>query len=78
MKIMGSLMYLKNIRLDICFGVITMSQHLDHPIQVHLVAKKHVLRYLKGTLEHGLWYRSNHDFGLYGYSYLDWDGSIHD
>jgi hypothetical protein len=41
---------------------------LEHPRQVHLVATKHVLRYLKGTLDHGLWYISDHEFGLYGYS----------
>jgi hypothetical protein len=51
---------------------------LEHPRQVHLVATKHVLRYLKGTHDHGLWYGSDHDFGLYGYSYLDWAGSIPD
>jgi hypothetical protein len=37
-----------------------------------------VLRYLKGTLDHGLWYRSDHEFGLYGYLDSDWAGSIPD
>jgi hypothetical protein len=37
-----------------------------------------VLRYLKGTLDHGLWYISEHEFGLYGYSDSDWADSIHD
>jgi hypothetical protein len=41
-------------------------------------AEKHVLRYLKGTLDHGLWYRSDHEFGLYGYSDSDWADSIPD
>jgi hypothetical protein len=35
-----------------------------------------VLRYLKGTLGHGLWYRSDHEFGLYGYPDSDWADSI--
>jgi hypothetical protein len=48
-KIVGSLMYLMNTRPDICFVVNTLSQHLEKPIQVHLVAAKHLLRYLKGT-----------------------------
>jgi hypothetical protein len=51
---------------------------LEQPRQVHLVAAKHVLRYLKGTLDHGLSYRSDHEFGLYGYSDSDWAGSIPD
>jgi hypothetical protein len=50
----GSLMYLTNTRPDICFVVNTLSQHLEQPRQVHLVATKHILRYLKGTLDHGL------------------------
>jgi hypothetical protein len=55
-----------------------MSQHLEQPRHVHLVAAKHVLRYLKGTLDHGLWYRFDHEFGLYGYSDSDWASSIPD
>jgi hypothetical protein len=75
-KIVDSLMYLTNTKPDICFVVNTLSQHLDQPRHVHLVATKHVLRYLKGTLDHGLWYRSDHEFGLYGYSDSDWADSI--
>jgi len=52
--IVGSLMYLTNTRPDICFVVNTLSQHLQKPRQVHLVSAIHVLRYLKGTLDHGL------------------------
>jgi hypothetical protein len=77
-QIVGLLMYLTNTRQDICFAANTLSQHLEQPRQVHLVATKHVLRYLKGTLDHCLWYRSNHEFGLYGYSDLDWADSIPD
>jgi hypothetical protein len=75
-KIMGLLMYLMNIRPDICFDVNTLSRHLEQPGHVYLVVAKHVLRYLKGTLDHGLWYRSDHEFGLYGYSNSDWADSI--
>jgi hypothetical protein len=53
-QIVGSLMYLTNTRPDICFVVNTLSQHLKQPRQVHLVAAKYVLRYHKGTLDHGL------------------------
>ena len=49
-QIIGSLMYLTNARPDICFAVNTLSQYLVQPRQVHLVAAKHVMRYLKGTI----------------------------
>jgi hypothetical protein len=50
----GSLMYLTNTRPDICFAVNTLSQYMVEPRRVHLVAAKHVLRYLKGTVDYGL------------------------
>ena len=50
----GSLMYLKNTRVDICFVVKILSQYLVKPIWVHLIATKHLMRYLKGTIDLGL------------------------
>jgi hypothetical protein len=47
-------------------------------MQVHLVATKHVIRYLKGTLDYGLRYVTYHEFMLYGYSNLDWVDNILD
>jgi hypothetical protein len=43
-----------------------------------LVTTKHVIRYLKGTLDYGLRYVKDHEFGLYGHLYLDWVDSIPD
>jgi len=45
------------------------------PIRVHLVAAKHVMRYLKDTLDYGLYYTQDHEFGLYGYTDSYWVGS---
>ena len=45
-QIIGSLMYI-NTRPDICFAVNTLIQYLVQPRRVHLVAAKHVMRYLK-------------------------------
>jgi hypothetical protein len=44
--IIGSVMYLTNTRPNICFAVNTLSQYLVEPRRVHLVAAKHVMRYL--------------------------------
>ena len=43
-QMIGSLMYLKNTRPDICFVVNTLSQYLTDPRSVHLTAAKHILR----------------------------------
>jgi hypothetical protein len=66
--IIGLVMYLTNTRTDICFG---LSQYLVEPRRVHLDDAKHVMRYLKGTLDFGLYYIRDHDFRLYGYTDSD-------
>ena len=53
-QMIGSLMNLTNKRPDISFTVNTLSQYMVEPRHVHLIAAKHVLRYLKGTLDYGL------------------------
>ena len=77
-QIIGSLMYLTNSRPDICFVGNTLSQYLVQPRWVHLVAAKHVMRYLKQTIDFGLYYDGSHEYILYGYTDAYWDGSISD
>ena len=55
----GSLMCLMNTKLDIFFAMNTLSQFLTNPRHVHLVAAKHLLRYLKGKIEYMLKYDMN-------------------
>ena len=75
-QIFGSLTYLTNTQPDICFVVNTLSQYLVDPIHVHRVAAKHVMRYLKGTIDYCLNYTKGHDFRLYGYTDSYWEGSV--
>jgi uncharacterized membrane protein len=77
-QIIGSLMYLMNTKPDICFFVSTLSQYLVESRHVHLVATKHVMRYLKGTLYYGLCYTGDHEFRLCGYFDSDWAGNVLD
>ena len=65
------MIYLTNTRPDICFAVNTMRH-------VHLMVAKHVVRYLKGTVEHGLKYDTNVKINLEGYVDSDWVGSTID
>jgi hypothetical protein len=77
-QIIGSPMYLKNTRPNICFAVNTFSQFLVEPRCVHLVVAKYVMRYLKGTIDYGLSYDGDHDFTLSGYTNADWARSVSD
>jgi hypothetical protein len=65
-------MYLTNTRLDICFAVNSLSQHMVDPRRVHWIVAKHILRYLKGTIEYGLQYTQRDQIRLMGYLDSDW------
>ena len=58
-QMIGSLMYLTNMRPDICFAVNTLSQFLTDPRHLHLIDAKHILRYLRGIIDYGLKYEAN-------------------
>ena len=66
-------------RPDLCWVVTKLSQHLDNPDDGDWVMVKHVLRYVKGTLEKKLCY-SKSDSGLWlsGHSDSDWGSSLED
>ena len=66
-QMIGSLMYMKNTKPNICFAMNTLSQFLTDPRQVHLVVAKHILRYLKGNIDYGLIYDMNQKVNLQGY-----------
>ena len=74
--IIESLMYLMNTRPNMCFVVNTLTQYIVKPRWVHLIARKNVMRYLKGTIYLGLYYGRDRDYRLYGYMDLDWARSV--
>jgi hypothetical protein len=67
-QIIDSMMYLTNTRLDICFS---LSQYLVEPRRVHIIVAKHTMRYLKGTLDFGLYYTRDRNFRLSGHDDSD-------
>jgi transposase InsO family protein len=79
-ELVGSLIYAMTCtRPDICWIITTLSQYLSRPLEQHWVAAKHVLRYLKGTLDFELCYRKcDDDLRLVGYSDADWASDTHD
>ena len=71
-------MYLTNTRPYICFTINTLGQYMVNPKHIHLISAKHVMRYLKGTLDYGLRYTSSEEIKLHGYAYSDWGRSSKD
>jgi hypothetical protein len=50
---------------------------MNAPSDIHFTAAKHVLRYLKGTLDHGLFYTPG-PISLSAFSDADWAGDPND
>ena len=75
----GSLMYLAvSTRPDIAFAVNNLARFNSNPQKEHWTALKRVLRYLKGTLNHGILYKQDGLDKCVGYSDADWAGDISD
>ena len=74
-QMIGSLMYLTNMRPNICFTMNTLSEFLKYLRHVHLTTAKHILRYLGGTIDYGLKYEVNRKINLGGYVDSYWAGS---
>jgi hypothetical protein len=49
-SLVGSLRYLVNTQPDIAFSVGYVSMFLSEPHEDHLIAVKHILRYVAGTM----------------------------
>ena len=75
-SLIGSLRYLTCTRPDIIFAVGVVSCFMEDPTSTHLKVAKRILRYLKGTIELGLFYSSSDDFNLVGYCDSDYAGDL--
>ncbi|PRQ16261.1 putative RNA-directed DNA polymerase [Rosa chinensis] len=74
-ELVGSLQYLTITRPDIAFAVNLVSQFMSQPRVSHLIAVKRILRYVKGSLGHGLLFTPQRQpVHLSAYSDADWAG----
>ena len=67
----GSLLYLTTSRPDIMYSVCLCARFKACPKGSHLNAVKRIFRYLKGTIDIGLWYPKSDNFELICYSDAD-------
>ena len=67
-RLIGSLMYLVNTRLDVSFAENTLSRFMMEPRRVHWIATKHVLRCFAGIIDYGLDYRRLGGVGLISFT----------
>ena len=77
-QLIGSLMYLVNRRPDIRFVVNSLSQFMVDTRRVHWPDAKHILRYIRGTVEYGLVYERRGCIQLAGFTDADCVGCVED
>jgi len=77
-SLIGCLMYLTTTRPDILFVVSLLSRFMHCASEMHLIATKRILRYIKGTVDFGIKFEKCQEFKSYGFSDSDWAGSIDD
>ncbi|GJX56511.1 hypothetical protein Tco_0286408 [Tanacetum coccineum] len=72
----GSLMYLTSSRPDLVQAVCYCARYQARPTQKHLKEVKRIFKYLKGTINMGLWYPKDSGFELTAFSDADHAGCI--
>ena len=75
-QLVGSLIYLTVTCPDISYAMGMVSKFMDAPRSIHYAAVLRILRYVKGTLYHGLHYSSRSSLELHAYSDADWASDL--
>jgi hypothetical protein len=77
-RIVGSLMYLTATRPDVMFAASLLSRYMEHPTKLHLQAARKILRYLKGTVDYGVFYKKGGNEELVAYTDSDYASDLDD
>ncbi|GJX46779.1 retrovirus-related pol polyprotein from transposon TNT 1-94 [Tanacetum coccineum] len=75
-SMVGALMYLTASRPDIVHATCYYARNQAKPTEKHLTVVKWIFRYLKDTINMGLWYPKDTDFELTAFSYSDHTGCL--
>ncbi|GAU34012.1 hypothetical protein TSUD_212730 [Trifolium subterraneum] len=79
-QVIGCLMYLLATRPDMAFSICLATRYMDRPTEMHMEAVKRILRYLKGTMNYGIWYKHIREgkVTLVGWTDSDYAGDYDD
>ncbi|GJV20130.1 retrovirus-related pol polyprotein from transposon TNT 1-94, partial [Tanacetum coccineum] len=70
----GTLLYLTASRPDLQFAICMCARYQARPTKKHLLAVKRIFRYLKGTVNRGLWYLKDSSIALTAFADADHAG----
>lgn len=77
-QMVGSLMYMTATRPDLMYAVSLISRFMEAPTELHHQAVKKILRYLKGTINYGMFYKKSEGKELVSFSDSDYAGDLDD
>ena len=77
-SMIGSILYVTTTRPDVMNAMCQVARFQSSPKASHLLAIKRILRYLKGTIDYGLWYPKGKNLDLYSFTDADWVGCVDD
>ncbi|GKV38309.1 hypothetical protein SLEP1_g46233 [Rubroshorea leprosula] len=77
-QLVGNLVYLTTTRPDITYAIHIVSQFIATPCSTHYVTVLRIIRYVKGTLFHGLHFSAHSSLKLRAYSDAYWAGDSND
>jgi len=74
----GSLIYMTITRPDLSYAVGVVSQFMQTPRKPHLDAMRRILKYIKHTLQCGIFYEAKSQLQVHGYTDANWAGNVSD
>ena len=70
-SMIDSLLYLTTSRPDISYSVGVCARYQANPKESHMITLKRVIKYVKTTVDFGVWYSKDTNDVLVGYSDVD-------
>nr|GEX38653.1 uncharacterized mitochondrial protein AtMg00810-like [Tanacetum cinerariifolium] len=70
----GTLLYLTASRPDLQFAICMCARYQAWPTEKHIHAVKRIFRYLRGTVNQGLWYPKDSSIALIAFADVDHAG----
>ena len=72
------LIYLSHTRPDIAFAIRIVSQYMHALYKEHMESMYRILKYLKGSIGKGLFFRKNETRTIEGFTDANWASTIED
>ena len=74
-SMLGSLLYVTTSRLDVMQAVGQVARFQVTPKETHILVVKRIFKYIKGTINFGLWYLKGNELNMVAYTDTNWVGS---